>query len=170
MFGRLTKWAIELGEFDIKFMPKTSIKGQVVTDFVVEFTYPTQALGGETNRPSTSERHQVDDEPTDPSNVWSLRIDGSSNVNGSGVGIVLESPMGEKIRYALRLQFPTWNNEAEYEALITGLHLAKEMRVEKVKVYNDYQLVVNQVKGDYQAKGENMVVYLKIAGEQLKGF
>ena len=58
----------------------------------------------------------MDDEPTDLSNVWSLRIDGSSNVNGSGAGIILESPMGEKISYALRLKFPALNNKVEYEA------------------------------------------------------
>ena len=47
--GRLTKWAIKLGEFDIKFMPRIAIKGQAVADFVAEFTYPTKALGDETN-------------------------------------------------------------------------------------------------------------------------
>ena len=54
--GRLTKWAIELGEFDIKFMPRIAIKGQAVADFVTKFTYPTKALGITTNVPSTSER------------------------------------------------------------------------------------------------------------------
>ena len=86
------------------------------------------------------------------------------------MGVVLESPMGEKVCYALRLQFPALNNEAEYKALIAGLRLAKEMGLEQVKIYSDSQLIVNQVNGDYQAKGENMAVYLKIAREQLKGF
>ena len=53
-----------------------------------------------------------------------MRIDGSSNVNGSGAGVILESPTGEKVNYALRLEFPISNNEAEYEALIAGLRLA----------------------------------------------
>ena len=70
-------------------------------------------------------------------------------MNGSGTGVVLESLMGQKVRYALRLQFPTSNNEAEYEALIAGLRLAKEMGLEQVKIYSDSQLVVNQVNGDY---------------------
>ena len=129
----LTKWAIELGEFDIKFMPRTTIKGQTVADFVVEFTYPTKVLGGETNKPSTSERQPVGDEPTDSSNVWSLRIEGSFNANKSGAGVVLESPMGKKVRYALRLQFSVSNNEAEYETLIAELRLAKEMGLEQLK-------------------------------------
>ena len=69
MSGRLTKWAIELGEFDVKFMPKTAIKGQAVADFVAEFSYPTKVLGGETIKPSTSEKQPVNDEPTNTSNV-----------------------------------------------------------------------------------------------------
>ena len=62
--------------------------------------------------PSASEEHKKDDEPTGLSKVWSLRIDNSSNVNGSGAHIVLESPTGEKISYVLRLEFPASNNEA----------------------------------------------------------
>ncbi|KAL5557725.1 hypothetical protein UlMin_033936 [Ulmus minor] len=37
--GRLAKWSIELGEFDIKFKPQITIKGQALADFIVEFTY-----------------------------------------------------------------------------------------------------------------------------------
>ena len=36
--GRLMKWAIELSEFDIRYKPKTAIKGQILADFVTEFT------------------------------------------------------------------------------------------------------------------------------------
>ena len=54
--------------------------------------------------------------------------------------------------------------------MIAGLHLTREMGIEHIKVYNNSQLVVNQVNGDYQAKGENMVDYLKIAGGHLKAF
>ena len=59
-----------------------------------------------------------------------MRIDGSSNVNRSGVRVFLEIPIKEKVNYALRLEFPTSNNEAEYEALLARLCLAKEMRAE----------------------------------------
>ena len=109
-----------MGEFDIKFMPRTAIKGQALANFVAEFTYLTMVLRGAVDMPSTSVEHKKDDEPTDPSNVWSLRIDGSSNMNGSGVGIILESPTGEKTRYVLRLKFLASNNEAEYETLLAG--------------------------------------------------
>ena len=160
----MTKWTIELGEFDIKFMPRMTIKGQTLTDFVAKFTYPTTALSGPIDKTSASEEPKKEDEPTDPSNLWSLRIDGSSNMNGSGMSIILESPTREKISYALRLEFPAPNNETEYEALFVRLQLAKELRAEQLGIYNDSKLVVNQVNGDYQAKGENMAAYLKKAG------
>ena len=70
--GRLTKWAIELGEFDIKFMLRTTIKGQAVADFVVEFMYLTKALGMTTDALSTLEGCTKDDEPTNTSNAYIL--------------------------------------------------------------------------------------------------
>ena len=50
----MTKWAIELGELDIKFMPRTTIKGQAVADFIAKFSYLTKVFGGENATPSTS--------------------------------------------------------------------------------------------------------------------
>ena len=45
--GRLLKWAIELGQFDVNFRPRTTIKGQALVDFIVEFTYAstTEVVG-----------------------------------------------------------------------------------------------------------------------------
>ena len=60
----------------------------------------------------------------------------------------------------LRFDFQAPNNEAEYEALIAGLKLAKEMRVESLEIYNDSQLVVCQVTNAYQVRGEKMAAYL----------
>ena len=102
-------------------MPRTVIKGQALTDFVAELTYPTTALGGAIDMPSRSVKHKKDDELTNLSNVWSLRINDSSNINGSGVDVILERPTGEKINYTLRLEFSASNNEVEYEALLVRL-------------------------------------------------
>nr|GEV54551.1 reverse transcriptase domain-containing protein [Tanacetum cinerariifolium] len=52
--------------------------------------------------------------------TWTLFTDGSSCVDGSGVGLILTNPDGVEFTYALRFQFTASNNEAEYEALITG--------------------------------------------------
>ena len=58
---------------------------------------------------------------------WVLSVDGSSNQQGSGVGVILEGPNGLLIDQALRFAFKASNNQAEYEALIAGMLLAKKM-------------------------------------------
>ena len=54
-----------------------------------------------------------------------MNIDGSLTKDSGGIGVVLKSPEGDTIKQAVRLQYPTTNNEAEYEALLTRLEMAK---------------------------------------------
>ena len=56
----------------------------------------------------------------------------------------------------IRLDFPTINNEAKYEALIAGLDLAKAAGATNVVVYCDSQVVTSQVNDDYECKGERI--------------
>ena len=149
------KWAIELSEFDIRYKPKTAIKEQVLADFVMEFTSAELAENAQTT-------------PDLP--VWKLSVDEAANAQGSGVGLILTSPEGIDIEYALRFGFRTSNNEAEYEAIIAGLNLAHSMEVNQLEVCNDSQLVIKQIEDIYEAKGEKMVLYLKKVRELLRKF
>ncbi|XP_068504578.1 uncharacterized protein [Phaseolus vulgaris] len=90
-----------------------------------------------------------------------LSVDGSSNQQGSGAGIVLEGPNGVLIEQALRFAFKASNNQTEYEALIAGMLLAKEMGAQSLLAKSDSQLVTRQVTGKYQEKDPQMAVYLK---------
>nr|GFD23175.1 reverse transcriptase domain-containing protein [Tanacetum cinerariifolium] len=78
---------------------------------------------------------------------WTLFTDGSSCVDRSGAGLILTNPEGIEFTYALRFQFATFNNEAEYEALIAGLRITAQMGVKDVHVSVDSKLVANQVLG-----------------------
>ena len=69
-------------------------------------------------------------------------MDGLLNEGRSGAGLILVSPEGHRVHCALRFGFKTSNNEAEYEALVTRLKLAKAMWVESLDIYNDSQLIV----------------------------
>ncbi|XP_074362142.1 uncharacterized protein LOC141702338 [Apium graveolens] len=87
-------------------------------------------------------------------------------IKSSGAGLVLQSPEAFMIEYALKLDFPTINNEAEYEAFIAGLGLAKAVRAKNLKVCEDSRLVVAQVNGEFEAKDDRMaksfvIPYLK---------
>ena len=79
------------------------------------------------------------------------------------------SPEGDKIECMVRLDFPTTNNEAEYEAVLAGLDLAIAAGAESVVVYCDSQVVTNQVNGDYECKGESLKRYLDRVRERIDG-
>jgi ribonuclease HI len=74
---------------------------------------------------------------------------------------VLVTLEGEELNGSLRMEFRTTNNEAEYEAVITGLGLALELGVDSVEVQSDSQVIVGHVRGEFEAKGEKMKKYLK---------
>ncbi|XP_057803119.1 uncharacterized protein LOC131018411 [Salvia miltiorrhiza] len=149
---RLTKWAVELSEYDITYKPRTALKSQVLADFVVDFA-PNLTIQAD------KELCCLTEEP-DQTGTWKLYVDGSSNVRGSGLGIVLSSPRGDNIERSIRCNFKTTNNEAEYEAMLSGLGLAKEIGVKRINVFSDSQLVVNQMQGTFQAKDTKMTAYL----------
>ena len=64
--------------------------------------------------------------------VWKLSIDGAANAQGSGVGLILTSPEGIDIEYALRFGFRASNNKAGYEAVIAGLNLTHSMEIDQL--------------------------------------
>ena len=74
---------------------------------------------------------------------------------------MLRSPEGDEIKCMVRLDFPTTNNETEYETLVAGLDLAKVVRAVSVVIHCDSQVVTNQVNGDYKCKGERIKKYLE---------
>ena len=99
-----------------------------------------------------------------------MSVDGSSGEHGSGVRIVLEGLEGEEISYAIKLEFATTNNQVEYEALIAGLKLAKTVKVDRVKIKTDSQLVANHISERFQPREEKMEQYFKIVRQMMGKF
>ena len=171
--GKLLKWAIELGQFEVNFRPRTVIKGQTLADCIAEFTYSNavEVAGTTNNTKVVGVREKYNsvliEEDTEQ---WTLYVDDASNDTESGADMMLISPKGHKIHCVIRFRFKALNNKAEYKALIAGLHLAHELQVHNVKIFSDSQLVVNQVNDIYRTRGEKMVTYLDKAKEQLSLF
>ncbi|XP_057744762.1 uncharacterized protein LOC130962584 [Arachis stenosperma] len=113
-----------------------AIKSQYLTDFVAKYI-------------------ESQESPT----TWNLYIDGSSNKVDSGAGVILESEQGTHIELSLRFEFPTSNNQAEYEALLTGLKLAKKVGKKRLIVFNDSQVLTLHIDNTYQAKDPNIKKY-----------
>ena len=97
-------------------------------------------------------------------------MDGSSTLHAGGIGVVLKSPEADTLKRKVRLHYPTTNNEAEYEALLKGLELAKSLGAESVLVQGDSQLVIGQMNGTCEAKEERMKKYLNKVRRLIKKF
>ena len=145
--GRIGKWGTILGAFDIKYMPRTSIKGQVLADLVAEFAECPKEMEGESKKLDEGSIGVTSIQCPIP---WELYVDGAANQRGLGVGLVLVSPKKIIIEKSLRLSFSAMNNEAEYEALLMGMIMVQKMGGKALKVFSDSKLVVGQVKGDLE--------------------
>jgi hypothetical protein len=137
--GRLVQWSIEMSEFDIDYRPRTTIKAQTLADFIAEFTHPWK-----------------EEDELEEDEAWTISIDGSSTRDMGGAGIVLVSLKKDKFKYAIQLRFRAINNEIEYETLLVGLKFSKNMGIKNLIVKSDSQLIVGQVKGEYEAREDRM--------------
>ncbi|GKB35034.1 reverse transcriptase domain-containing protein [Tanacetum coccineum] len=146
--GRLQKWSIELGEYDLQYKPRISVKRQILADFIVE----------RLEVDSLATPMEVEEELPDP---WTLFTDGSSCIDGSRAGLILTDPEGTKCTYALRFRLDATNNEAEYEALIADLRIAKQIGVKNLQTHVDFRLVANQINGSCIAIEPVMIHYLE---------
>ena len=86
---------------------------------------------------------QLEDKGAKGHRLWSIHTDGSSNQRVRGAGVVIQTPEGDKIECMIRLDFPTTNNEAEYEALVAGLDLAKIVGAENMIMHCDSQVIMS---------------------------
>nr|GEU83611.1 reverse transcriptase domain-containing protein [Tanacetum cinerariifolium] len=114
VIGILLKWRFDLDEHDIHYRPRTSVKGQILADFIVE-------------RPEDDHLDTLMDDKEELPDPWILFMNGSSCMDGSEAGLIITNPKGMELTYALRFMFNATNNEVEYEALIAGLRIAKQM-------------------------------------------
>ena len=158
--GRIAKWGTILKAFDIKYMPWTSIMGQVLADLVenfikspIEIEDKEQNFGGK----------PVETISLQGPSSWKLYVDGAANQRGFGVGLVVVSPDNITIEKSLRLGFSAMNNEAEYKNLLVGMTMVQKIGGKAIEVFSDSRLVVGQVKGEWEVRDLRMQGYLNQA-------
>ena len=134
--GRIAKWETWLGSFDIRYRPRSSVRGQVLADFVAEFS----------PREGKEMIYPIEVVP------WKVFMDGASNTLGAGARLIVITPKGIKLEHSFKLGFKASNNEAEYKALLAELRVVSDLGAKEVKVYSDSRLLVNQVQGNFKAK------------------
>ncbi|XP_071714994.1 uncharacterized protein [Rutidosis leptorrhynchoides] len=156
--GRLALWVVELGAYQISYLPRSAVKGQVMADYLSEIPRELEVINERTAlKPVMGE-------------TWDLFTDGVSCAEGVGAGLVLASPNGEEHTYALRFNFDVTNNEAEYEAILAGLNITQKMNIIKLRAFTDLQLVANQFNGSFEAHDSSMQKYLQLLKELAERF
>ena len=108
---RIAKWGTRLGSFDIRYKPRSSVKCQVLADFVAEFS----------SRKELEVICQVDCHP------WKVFVNGASNATGAKARILIITLEGIRLEHPFRLGFRASNNEVEHEALLVGLRAVLDM-------------------------------------------
>ncbi|XP_058784383.1 uncharacterized protein LOC131659176 [Vicia villosa] len=151
LHSRIGKWALALTEYSLTYAPLKAMKGQVVADFLDHSVVAVP-------------QNYVDLVP------WKLYFDGSSHKDGTGIGGVIISPDGIPAEFKYSIDGMCTNNEAEYEALITGLELLLELGARNVEIMGDSELVVKHVSKEYKCVKENLIMYFVIANRLLKRF
>nr|GEV90991.1 reverse transcriptase domain-containing protein [Tanacetum cinerariifolium] len=126
--------------------PKTSVKGQILADFITE-------------RLEDDTLDTPIEDPEERPDPWVLFTDGSSCINGSGAGLIITNPEGMEFTYALRFRSNATNNEAEYEVLIAGLQIAEQMGVKNLQENIDSKLVANQRRKQKSRRAKQDSIY-----------
>ncbi|XP_021739460.1 uncharacterized protein LOC110705836 [Chenopodium quinoa] len=159
--GRLGKWSIYLSTYNITYRPRTGIKSQALADFVAAFSPELE----------TSACKELDEiNNVIKQAIWTMFCDGSSNQRGAGLGVVLKSPQGELIVQSISCDFKATNNEADYEALITGKKIEQDLQDIGLNVFSDSLLIASQLNGEFAAKDSKMIAYLEKAKTLAKTF
>lgn len=78
----------------MEYKPRTAIKGQALTDFILEFPPSFEVSGKEYDLEPT----MIGDPTENCAPSWTLHVDEAVNGNGAGAGIVLTSPEGHKLQ------------------------------------------------------------------------
>jgi ribonuclease HI len=137
---------------DITYEKIKAIKSQILPDFTAEW------LELQNTR------------PLDLSSVWTMYFNGSRRLEGARAGVVLISSQGDKLKYVLRMSFPhASNNDAEYEALLHGMRMAKAYGATRLKIFGDSNLVVQQVMNRCDMLSDNMTMYRNLYYYYLEG-
>jgi ribonuclease HI len=139
--GRIIKWSVELGEFDIEFCPRQAIKSQILADFMSDWT--------EIQMPPPKEWPEH----------WIMYFDGALILEGAGACVLLISPQGERLKYVLQIQYKDSNNGAEYEALIHELRIAVSLSIKCLLAFGDSKVVFEQVNKEWDCVKDTMDAY-----------
>ncbi|XP_057997173.1 uncharacterized protein LOC110668448 [Hevea brasiliensis] len=168
MPGRIAKWQVILSQYDIVYIIKKVVKGSMTADPLAENPINDyEALDFEF---LDEHINVINEETEEQDDVWKMYFDGAVNLSSNENGTVLVSPDGKHFSVVVKLRFECTNNVDKYEACVTNLQAAIEIKVKKLEVYGDSALIFYQVKGEWQTEDPKLIPYQKYLLELIKKF
>jgi ribonuclease HI len=153
---RIIKWGVKLSEYIVDLERRSAIKSQVLADFVVDWTSPTQNLDEKIPAP------------------WIVQCDGAWCYKGVGISAVVTSPAGVVIIYAARLIFAnnehSKNNTTKYEALLLALRKMKALGQQTFKITTDSKVIQEHIEKESEARNPILIKYLEKVKEMERHF
>jgi ribonuclease HI len=134
----------------LTYQSAKAIKGQVRADVVTQHCGPEIAV--------------IEPIP------WTMFFHGSSCGVGVEIGIILISPQGTSYEFSIPIEKTSTNNQAEYQAVLKGIKLLREINVEVIEIFGDSQLVINQLAGEYECKDDILRIYHEECLQLLREF
>ncbi|XP_020272836.1 uncharacterized protein LOC109847996 [Asparagus officinalis] len=155
----------------MQFMPQKAVKGQAMTDFLADHPVPGSSKLYE-DLPDEVDEACLAQEVMQ---VWKLFFDGASRANPhgvitTGVGVIFISPNSHVIPRGFSLIEPCTNDVAKYNTLLLGMKFTEELNIQHLEAYNDSQRIVNQVRGEYNVRNEDLLPYYFVVLEQARKF
>jgi ribonuclease HI len=141
--GRIGKWAVELNEFSIDYVHRSSIQSQALADFIADWTPGAQ-----------------EEEANKDAEAWTVFCDGSWGTFRAGAAAVLVAPSKVRTCYVIRLDFSCTNNIAEYETLLLGIWKLKAMGIRRVVLKTDSQVISGHIDKTCKARDPKLEKYL----------
>jgi ribonuclease HI len=153
---RIIKWGAELSEYTVDFEITSTIKSQVLADFVIDWTSPA---------------HTPSEDMLTP---WVVQCDGAWCDKGVEISAVVTSPTGIVIRYAARLIFAndehSRNNTTEYEDLLLALMKMKALGQQTFIIKSDSKVVQEHIEKESEARNPVLMKYLEKVREMERHF
>jgi ribonuclease HI len=141
--GRIGKWVVELNEFAIDYVHRSSTQSQALADFIADWTPGAQ-----------------EEEINKNTEAWTVFYDDSWGTFGAGAAAVLVAPSKVKTCYAAKLDFNCTNNIVEYEALLLGLCKLRAMEIRRAILKTDSQVISVHVDKSSKARDPKLEKYL----------
>ena len=98
-----------------------------------------------------------------------MSFDGAVIKEGAGASVLIKPPIGEHKMFSYKLHFKCTNNMVEYEALVLGLKVLKDLQIQRINIQGDSELIIKQVQGEYKTKYPRLKSYRNLVLELIQG-